>query len=84
MHLHGEYETGLPEVVFEKNIVTENENREIKVAPQAISITYGYSRDHRPDLKQFIIELICSSDGDIPIFLKAASGNQSDTTLVFY
>lgn len=79
MHLHGEYETGLPEVVFEKNVVTENENREIKVAPQPISITYGYSRDHRPDLKQFIIELICSSDGDIPIFLKAASGNQSDT-----
>jgi transposase len=78
MHLHGEYETGLPEVEFEKNIVTENENREIKVAPQPISITYGYSRDHRPDLKQFILELICSSDGDIPIFLKAASGNQSD------
>ena len=22
-------------------------------APRAIEITYGYSRDHRPDLKQF-------------------------------
>lgn len=39
-----------------------------------------YSRDHRPDLKQFIIELICSGDGDIPIFLKLASGNQADSS----
>ncbi|UGS11446.1 IS1634 family transposase [Microcystis aeruginosa FACHB-905 = DIANCHI905] len=43
-------------------------------------MTYGYSRDHRPDLKQFIIEMICSGDGDIPIFLKLASGNQADSS----
>lgn len=42
------------------------------------NITYGYSRDHRPDLKQFILDLICSSDGDVPLFLKVASGNESD------
>lgn len=35
---------------------------------------------HRPDLKQFIIELISSVDGDIPIFFKSASGNQSDSS----
>ncbi|MEH1868497.1 MAG: IS1634 family transposase [Nostoc sp.] len=79
LHLHGEYKTGLPEVAFERNAPTENEDKLLELAPQPINITYGYSRDHRPDLKQFIIELICSSDGDIPIFLKAASGNQSDT-----
>ncbi|WP_414530947.1 IS1634 family transposase, partial [Nodularia chucula] len=44
------------------------------------TVTYGYSRDHRPDLKQFIIEMICSGDGDIPIFLKLASGNQVDSS----
>lgn len=37
--------------------------------------------DHRPDLKQFIVDLICSGDGDLPIFLKAASGNESDSTV---
>jgi transposase len=79
LHLHGEYKTGLPEVAFERNASGENEDKLLELAPQPINITYGYSRDHRPDLKQFIIELICSSDGDIPIFLKAASGNQSDT-----
>jgi len=32
--------------------------------PEGIEITYGYSRDHRPDLKQFILDLM--RDGDIP------------------
>jgi len=34
---------------------------------EAIKITHGYSRDHRPDLKQFVINLICVGDGDIPV-----------------
>lgn len=82
MHVHGEYNTSLPEVIFE-NQQTENTQYSEELAvksPQEITITYGYSRDHRPDLKQFIIELICSGDGDIPIFLKLASGNQADSS----
>ena len=46
--------------------------------PVPISITRGYSRDHRPDLKQFILNLIVTGDGNIPVFIEAASGNQSD------
>lgn len=75
LHLHGEYNTNLPDVTFDNNSL----NGQIK-SPQSIEITYGYSRDHRPDLKQFIIDLISSGDGDIPIFLKSASGNQSDSS----
>lgn len=82
MHVHGQYNTSLPEVIFE-NQQTENTQKSEELAVKSlkeITITYGYSRDHRPDLKQFIIELICSGDGDIPIFLKLASGNQSDSS----
>ncbi|NET05955.1 MAG: IS1634 family transposase [Symploca sp. SIO2B6] len=43
-----------------------------------IQITYGYSRDKRPDLKQFLLELIVSGDGDIPLFIRAADGNESE------
>ena len=47
----------------------ENENLDKEVP---ITITHGYSRDHRPDLKQFILDLIASGDGDIPrIFIMA-------------
>lgn len=52
-----------------------------KIAPVPIRITYGYSRDHRPDLKQFILDLICSGDGDVPLFLRVASGNESDSAV---
>jgi transposase len=82
MHVHGEYNTSLPEVIFENQKVGNNQElEELAVkSPKEITITYGYSRDHRPDLKQFILELICSGDGDIPIFLKLASGNQADSS----
>jgi transposase len=30
---------------------------------QAMTITYGYSKDHRPDLKQAVLELMVSQDG---------------------
>lgn len=82
IHVHGQYNTSLPEVIFEnQKIGNHQELEEIAVkSPKEITITYGYSRDHRPDLKQFIIEMICSGDGDIPIFLKLASGNQADSS----
>lgn len=44
----------------------------------AIAITYGYSRDHRADLKQFVVDLMCSGDGDIPLYLRVGDGNESD------
>ena len=82
MHVHGEYNSSLPSVIFEnQQAVKDQKSEELPVkSPKEIKLTYGYSRDHRPDLKQFIIELICSGDGDIPIFLKLASGNQADSS----
>lgn len=44
----------------------------------SIEITHGYSRDHRPDLKQFMMNLICVGDGDIPVMMEVVSGNQTD------
>jgi transposase len=53
---------------------TTKENPE----PGMIEITYGYSRDHRPDLKQFVMNLICVGDGNIPVLMEIGNGNQSD------
>jgi transposase len=44
-----------------------------------LGITYGYSKDHRPDLKQFLYGLITTSEG-IPIFGELRDGNMSDKT----
>lgn len=43
-----------------------------------ITITHGYSRDKRPDLKQFLVDLMASNDEGVPVFFDAASGNDSD------
>lgn len=47
----------------------------------AIKITHGYSKDHRPDLKQAILEMMVSQDGGIPLVYNAHSGNASDTQI---
>jgi transposase len=46
--------------------------------PEAIRITYGFSRDHRPELKQFVVDLMCTGDGGIPLFFRVADGNEAD------
>ena len=41
-------------------------------------ITWGHSKDHRPDLKQLIWILTVSADGAVPIAYRLADGNASD------
>lgn len=45
---------------------------------EVITITEGYSRDHRPDLKQVVVQLITSQRSALPIWLEVLSGNSSD------
>jgi len=63
LHVHGEYEMG------------ERENDD---ARKLIVITEGYSKDHRPDLKQAVVTLITSQASSIPIWLEALDGDSSD------
>lgn len=46
--------------------------------PGAIEITRGYSRDHRPDLKQVVLQLITTYRSALPVWLAALSGNSQD------
>lgn len=46
--------------------------------PRAVRIAHGYSRDHRPDLKQVVVSLICSYQSSIPVWLQALDGNRAD------
>jgi transposase len=43
-----------------------------------LAITYGYSRDHRADLKQWMLALATTRAGDVPLFCQALDGNASD------
>ena len=46
-----------------------------------IEINHGYSKDHRPDLKQAMLELMVSQDGGVPIVSRSWSGNSSDSKI---
>ena len=61
-HLHGAY---------------ENQSPPLK-GQEIISITPGYSRDHRPDLNQLILNMIVENQASLPVFMESASGNSTD------
>lgn len=46
-----------------------------KAAP---AITYGYNKDHRPDLKQLLCVLTVSADGAVPVAFRVEDGNTAD------
>ena len=72
--VEGEYKKETEEIEKTQPDIEENK---LKIEPEmkAIEIVHGYSRDKRPDLKQFIIDMIVTGDGDIPLYLKVDSGN---------
>jgi transposase len=43
-----------------------------------VHITKGYSKDHRPDLNQVMLEMICENSHGIPLAMRALDGNSSD------
>jgi transposase len=45
-----------------------------------INITYGYSKDHRPDLKQFLVKMLCVGR-NVPILGSCEDGNRSDKSI---
>ena len=47
---------------------------------KAIEVTFGHSKKHRKDLKQFVWSMSVSSDHAFPLFQKAYSGNTADVT----
>lgn len=55
-------------------------NAETPPEKGVIWITKGYSRDHRPELNQCILNLIVESQASIPIHMRSASGNSDDKT----
>jgi len=42
-------------------------------------ITYGYSKDRRPDLKQLLFILTSTRDGGVPVQFRSEAGNQNDS-----
>jgi transposase len=61
---HGKYES-------------EEAQRAVEVMG-AVEIKHGYSKEHRPDLKQVVVTLITSQASALPLWLEVLDGNSSD------
>ena len=55
------------------------EREDLEANETLIRITYGYSRDHRADLKQWQLSLATTTSG-VPLGLQLLDGNASDRT----
>ena len=44
------------------------------------AVKHGFSKDHRPDLKQLVWILTVTADGAVPIAFRVADGNTADVT----
>lgn len=53
-------------------------NQAEELEPSVIEMTYGHSKDHRPDLKQAVLSLVVNGASAIPLFMEPLSGNNSD------
>ena len=58
--------------------VDGRDNSDEEPTAQIIHSTRGYSRDHRPDLNQVMMELIVEPQAGLPVLMKPLSGNSSD------
>jgi transposase len=83
-HVIEEFQVGLEELHNDSTTVSfygayseaAEEGRRLGRATHAI--TFGHSKDHRPDLKQLLYTLTVSCDGGVPLYFTSASGNVVD------
>jgi transposase len=45
-----------------------------------VEVTHGFSKDHRPDLKQVMMSLVMNGPANIPLWMEPQNGNSSDKT----
>ena len=58
-----------------------NSELEVEEGSQVLHLTRGYSRDHRPDLNQVVLNLIVENQAGIVLHMEAHSGNKSDKAI---
>jgi len=85
-HVVREFALGLDELHNDSTTVTFSGTHEgaaeegWRGGQKTLAITWGFNKDHRPDLKQLLYILTITSDGGVPVHFRAASGNVTDDT----
>ncbi len=85
VHMIGEFRIALDQLHNDSTSLTlhgayaDATGRRVRGQPTA-RVTFGYNKDHRPDLKQLLWILTVSADGAVPVHFKVTDGNTEDST----
>lgn len=83
-HVIKEFQVSLDELHNDSTTVSfygayeEAEEATLRRGRPTLAVTYGHSKDHRPDLKQLLYTLTVSADGGVPVYVTSSSGNVTD------
>jgi transposase len=72
------FEIGARQVYVDTTSFSVTGEYEQDLDAHTLAVTYGYSRDHRADLKQWMLALATTRQGDVPLFCQTLDGNVSD------
>lgn len=76
-----EFSISLNEIHYDTTTVSLYGVYETQDEDQAVVITYGHSKDYRPDLRQIKVGLAISGDGNVPLISNTHDGNTSDSVI---
>lgn len=80
-HIVGEFGVRLDEIHYDTTSVSLWGTYDQATGQPAVLITFGYSKAHRPDLKQVVVGTAVSGDGGVPLLSGTHDGNTNDCTL---
>lgn len=84
VHVIKEFQVSLEEIHNDSTTITlsgryEGAGEEGREKGKTVhAITWGHSKDHRPDLKQLLYNLTISADGAVPVHFFTGNGNLTD------
>jgi transposase len=80
-HVVREFKIDLQELHQDTTTVTFSGEYNNSTQGETPHITFGYNKDHRPDLKQLLYSITISADGAVPVHCKLYDGNTSDDSV---
>jgi transposase len=76
-----EFSIALSEIHYDTTSISFWGTYDSETKKPAIIITFGHSKDYRPDLKQVVLGAAVSGDGGVPLISETHDGNTSDSVL---
>ena len=80
-HIVVEFGLGLEEIHYDPTSVSLWGTYDSATGRPAVLITFGRSKDHRPDLKQVVVGMAVTGDGKVPLVSGTHDGNTGECTL---